>query len=96
MNELTVTVMIAGRPYRLTIDHRDEELVRNAAKLIETRMKEYANGYAFKDQQDLLAMVALQLATSTITFEDAASFRDNQLGGKLAEFDHLLTKALEN
>ncbi len=94
MDELTATVSIAGRPYRLTIDHRDEELVRKAAKLIENKMKDYANDYAFKDHQDLLAMVCLQLATSTITHEEAADFRDNQLSAKLVEFDSLLTETL--
>ncbi|MDP2424605.1 MAG: cell division protein ZapA [Bacteroidales bacterium] len=94
MDEFVVTVMIAGRPYRLTIAKRDEELVRNATKLIETKMKDYANDYAFKDQQDLLAMVALQHATATITYEEAADFRDNQLATKLVEFDHLLTETL--
>ena len=60
MEKQAITVIIAGRPYRLTINKKDEEIVRNAAKLIETRMNVYSNNYAYKDQQDLLAMASLQ------------------------------------
>jgi len=94
MEKLAITVVIAGRQYRLTINKKDEELVRNAAKLIETKMKAYASDYAFKDQQDLLAMVALQTATSTLNYEDESNFRDHQLKQRLIEIDHLISEAL--
>lgn len=94
MDKLAITVVIAGRPYRLTINKKDEELVRSAATLIESKMKDYANSYAFKDQQDLLAMVSLQFATSTRNFEEDSDFRDHQLKHRLIEIDHLITEAL--
>jgi cell division protein ZapA (FtsZ GTPase activity inhibitor) len=94
MDKLAVTVVIAGRPYRLTINKQDEELVRNAAKLIESKMKNYASDYAFKDQQDLLAMVSLQFATSTLNYEEDSDFRDHQLKHRLIEIDHLISEAL--
>jgi cell division protein ZapA (FtsZ GTPase activity inhibitor) len=94
MDKLAVTVVIAGRPYRLTINKQDEELVRNAAKLIESKMKNYASDYAFKDQQDLLAMVSLQFATSTLNYEEDSDFRDHQLKHRLTEIDHLISEAL--
>lgn len=89
-----MTVVIAGRPYRLTINKQDEELVRNAAKLIESKMKNYASDYAFKDQQDLLAMVSLQFATSTLNYEKDSDFRDHQLKHRLADIDNLISEAL--
>ena len=94
MEKLTVTVVIAGRPYRLTINKQDEELVRNAARIIETKMKDYATDYAFKDHQDLLAMVALQFATSTLNYEKDSDFRDHHLHHKLIEIDRLITETL--
>jgi len=94
MEKLAITVVIAGRQYRLTINKKDEELVRNAVKLIETKMKAYATDYAFKDQQDLLAMVALQTATSTLNYEEESDFRDHQLKHRLAEIDHLISETL--
>ena len=94
MEKLAITVVIAGRPYRLNINKKDEELVRNASKLIENKMKGYASDYAFKDQQDLLAMVALQFATSTLNLESDLDFRDNQLKNKLHLIDQLITEIL--
>ncbi|HSW67333.1 MAG TPA: cell division protein ZapA [Bacteroidales bacterium] len=91
MEELTITVSIAGRSYRLSIGKNEEELVRRGAKLIDIKMKDYANDYAFKDQQDLLAMVALQFASSTLNFEEEAAYRDTTLTAKLQEFDNILS-----
>lgn len=66
MDPFNITVTIAERPYRLVIDRMDEEIVRKAAKSINETIKEYAGSYAFKDKQDLLAMVSLQYATETL------------------------------
>ncbi|NLN95833.1 MAG: cell division protein ZapA [Bacteroidales bacterium] len=95
MEKQAITVIIAGRPYRLTINKKDEEIVRNAAKLIETRMNVYSNNYAYKDQQDLLAMASLQFATSTLNYEKEADFRIHNLYNSLVEIDRLITEALD-
>ncbi len=92
---MTITVVIAGRPYRLTINKEEEELVRNAARLIETKMNKYSSDYAFKDQQDLLAMVALQFATSTLNYEKEFDFKNLHLNNRLAEIDRLISEALD-
>lgn len=59
MEELTISVIIADRPYRLTIKRDEEEVIRKAAESINNMIKEYSSNYAFNDKQDLLAMVAL-------------------------------------
>jgi len=63
MSELSITVLLAERSYRLTISEEEEEWVRKAAKSINDKLTEYANQYAFRDKQDLLAMVCLYFAT---------------------------------
>lgn len=95
MDDFTIKVMIAGRPYRLTIDRKNEELILNAANQLEAKMKDYAADYAFKDQQDLLAMVALQFATSTLTFEKLALDTEYQIIEKLETVDSILTDTLK-
>lgn len=62
--ELSVSVIIADRPYRLKIEKSQEEMVRKAANMINETMKELSGTYHYKDRQDLLAMAALQFATS--------------------------------
>jgi Uncharacterized protein conserved in bacteria len=94
MGELSISVGIADRPYRLKIEKADEETIRKAAKLIEKTMKEYSVNYAFKDKQDLLAMVALQFVTSSLNFESQIDFTENKLESKLSEIDHVLSEVI--
>lgn len=96
MNEITVNITIADRPYRLTILRDEEERVRQAAAIINDRIRTYAQSYAYKDRQDLLAMAALQYATSALQFESEVVFRDNHLTQKLIEMDELLTNHLKS
>ena len=92
MDELTITVTIANRPYRLKIGKDEEETVRQAAKLIEKKIKEYSSSYAYKDVQDLLAMVTLQYATSTLNYKKQINNKDNQLISRLTEIDKVLSE----
>ena len=95
MEEISININIADRPYRLTISREEEQRVREAVAIINDRMKAYAKNYAYKDRQDLLAMVALQYATSSLLFESEVEFRDNHLGGKLLEIDNVLNTYLK-
>lgn len=90
MEEISVNISIADRPYRLTILREEEEQVRKAAAIINNRIKTYAQSYAYKDRQDLLAMAALQYATTSLQFESEVVFRDNHLTQKLSELNQLL------
>jgi cell division protein ZapA (FtsZ GTPase activity inhibitor) len=62
MEDLTITVYIADRPYRLKIRAEEEEFVQQAVKDINERIREYSETYAYNDRQDLLAMAALSIA----------------------------------
>lgn len=94
MNELTITVIIADRSYKLTIPKEKEEAVRNASKVIDNQLNEYASSYQYKDKQDLLAMVALQYATTAVELETQISFHNHDLIDKLAEIDRIITEQL--
>lgn len=69
MDELSIKVKIAGRTYPLTIPRQDEEKVRRAARLIDDQFHFFREQYAVKDRADLLAMVALQIATANLNTE---------------------------
>ena len=92
MEEISITVRIADRQYKLTIEKDEEEVFRKATKLLSDKLMEYAQNYAFKDKQDLLALVALQYTTSSLKFEEQASFKDDELMVRLSEIDHVLNK----
>jgi len=71
MNEQFISIIIAGRPYRLKVKSSDEEFfLREAGKMLKEKMTQYAGAYAFKDNQDLLAMVSLYFATENLNIID--------------------------
>jgi cell division protein ZapA (FtsZ GTPase activity inhibitor) len=95
MEEFSINISIADRPYRLSVKRSDEEAVREAAKIINDRIKDYAQAYAFNDKQDLLAMAALQYTLSAVRFEREVTFRENSLEQKLMEIDTVLSSHLD-
>ena len=95
MDELTISVTIADRPYRLKIRKEEEERVRKAAKKINERIKEYSENYAFNDRQDLLAMVSLEFANSSMVFEGQLKDTDQDVADKLTEIDTILSEQLD-
>jgi cell division protein ZapA len=95
MEEFSINVNIAERTYKLTIEKQEEEIVRKAAKLINDKIKEFASNYAFKDKQDLLAMIALQYTSSALNYENAKTYNNTLLKDKLIELDLILDKQLE-
>lgn len=90
MDEITINITIADKSYKMTVARPDEAMVRKAAAMINDRIKSYSMHYAFKDIQDLLAMTALQFATSTVKYESELTFRNQDLGRKLNELNALL------
>lgn len=92
MNNISINISIANRPYKLTIRRDEEERMRKAALVIDNQMKVYANNFAYKDSQDLLAMAALEFSSSSLAFESEVAFRDNHLIDKLTEIDQLLNQ----
>ena len=61
--KLKIKLSIADRVYPLTIDPRQEEGLRKAAKNIDALAKKFEQSYAVRDKQDVLAMCALQFAS---------------------------------
>ena len=90
-----ISVLIADRPYRLKVNSETEEIeFRKAGELINEKIKEYANHFAFRDKQDLLAMVVLQFAVDVVRSEESNKYQQ-ELGNKLAEMEKMLDDYLK-
>ena len=90
-DKLSIKVNLADRYYPLKIDRKDEEKIRNAAKMINEKVLQYRQKYADKDIQDFLAMAALQFVTKVIEFDqkyDFSPLEDNvkELNEELEEY----------
>ena len=94
MEKIPISVKIAERTYRMTIDPEEEEKVREAAKVINEKIKQYSESYAFNDTQDLLSMIAIQFATSSLKMEKTVNLMDDELSAKLKHIEGILTDQL--
>ena len=95
MEELTISVSIADRPYRMTIKRNEEEIVRKAADEINKNIKHYSDNFAFNDRQDLLAMVALEKATIAMVNDNNSIEADHNMVSTLSEIDQMLSENLD-
>ncbi len=77
MNELSINIHIAGRVYPLTVDSNEEANLRAAGKLIQDKLLQYSQQFNLRDQQDALAMFAIEVAN-----ENLALKRQLEAGGK--------------
>ena len=61
MDKLNIKVSLANRMYPMTIDSKEEKLIRLSVSKIDKKIKLLKSKYSVKDDQDVLAMCALQL-----------------------------------
>lgn len=95
MKEQLISVIIAERPYRLSVKNEEEEqLFREAGRLIREKMTEYGSVYAFRDKQDLLAMVTLQFAVESLGVKQVAGGQE-VLKEKLLKLERILDEHLK-
>ncbi len=95
-NEIKINVIIAERNYRLTINKADEEKVMKAVTMLNERVKSYKQAYDYRDYQDLLSMVCLQMATLNVKYESDAAYKDQYLEQKLDEISVLLSENIDS
>ncbi len=94
MAELSIKVNIANRVYPLKVTLEEEENIRKAAKMINERVKEYGENFSVRDNQDLLAMCALQFVNESL---QASGKQESQLGNldeEISDMDKLITASI--
>ena len=94
MGQFSISITVADRPYKLVIDKENEEVFRKAAKLVDDRIKTYSNNYAYKDKQDLIAMVALENTIHYLQNERTSQEKEKTLDNKLIEIEATLDQIL--
>lgn len=92
MGEISIKVKIADRPYKLLVDAQEELGIVKASELIEEKISLYADKYAYKDFQDLLAMVLLEIAVEKVRNETQQVENEKQIAEKLKDLSEIFTK----
>ena len=94
MSGLSIKIKIANRVYPLTINSSEEEGLRSSAELINKNIEEFEKQYAVKDKQDLLAMVALKIASNNFTLERDGVTVNSNIEEDLIEIENIIDKHL--
>ena len=94
MENVSVTVNILERSYKLSIAASEEKSLRDAAALIDAQARMFKKQYGHRDNQDLLAMVSLAQVTELIKTQESLKYKDNELIEKLTEIDSVLENNL--
>lgn len=89
-NELSIKVNIADRYYPLRVTPEEEEIVRQASRLINEKLKSFQQQFGVRDKQDMLCMTVLELATQLITRDKNTATEGEGLGLNLKEIQELL------
>ncbi|MCF8254775.1 MAG: cell division protein ZapA [Bacteroidia bacterium] len=90
MNELSINIHIAGRVYPLTVHSNEEINLRAAGKLIQDKLQDYSKQFNLRDQQDALAMLAIEIANENLALKRQIAQSAQDTEKELDEINQLL------
>ena len=69
-NLFRITIKIAERGYKLNVSRKQEELYRNAAKYVDSKLSKFINKHSQQDMETYLSLTALELAVELLNKEE--------------------------
>ena len=96
MKELSIKIKIADREYPMRVVPEDEERIRKAGRVINEKIKTYAQQFGIDDKQDLLAMVAFDILVDRSQKEEIEVTHDESVTDRISHLGSLVSKALES
>lgn len=69
-DKIKIKLLIADSYYPLTIKPEDEEMVREAAKRVNDRIKDYRKLYPNQDPKEIISMVAYGFSLYALKIKD--------------------------
>ncbi len=90
LNELSININIAGRVYPISVKPSEEASLRAAGKLIQDKLQQYSEQFALRDNQDALAMFALEIANELQKHKNQDYLMDAEIEKELIQMDQLL------
>ncbi len=96
MSEINIKVEIAGSVFPLKVDAEDEENIKEAVNLINTKIAEFEKNYAIKDKKDVLSMVMLQLVSQLYKQANTAEKELSNLKKLFTDVEEMLKLHLKN
>lgn len=96
MSEVNIKVEIAGGIFPLKVDAADEDNIKEAVNLINTKIAEFERMYAVKDKKDVLTMVMLQLVSQLYKQANTAEKELSNLKQLFAGVEEMLKQHVRN
>ena len=90
MNEISINISIAGRKYPLTIAASDEQNIRAISKMINEKVQAYSKQFSLKDNQDALALFAIEIAADHEKISLLLEANKEQISKELLELKNIL------
>jgi cell division protein ZapA len=95
MKELSIKIKIADREYPMKVIPEDEECIRKAGRIINEKIKHYAQQFGIDDKQDLLAMVAFDILADKSQKEEIEEINDDTVTERISGLNNMVSRALE-
>lgn len=93
MEEVSVSIVILDRTYKLRVKKQDEEILYAAAEMINSQIRDFSKLQPSRDRQDLIAMAAIAQMTQLIKIQNITEAQDSELIRKLNRINQLLEDA---
>jgi len=94
MEKLNIKISLANRLYPMNVDDSEEKVIRLSAAKIEQIMKKLKERYSVKDDQDLLAMCALQLCVKLEKIAHKKSTENEILIKEIVDIKNTISKVI--
>ena len=94
MEKLNIKVSLANRLYPMNVSPSEEKFVRISASKIEKIIKEFREKYSVRDDQDLLAMCALQLCVKLEKLESGSIGENKRILQDLSDLNKLISDVM--
>jgi len=91
MNEQAIKIRIADRDYPMRVTEEEEERLRKAGRVLNERLKAFREQFGIEDKQDLLAMVALEVAADSLQTAKSKEATSSDFADKLTRLEHVLS-----
>lgn len=96
MSEVNIKVEIAGSVFPLKVNAEDEQNIKEAVDLINTKIAEFEKNYAIKDKKDVLSMTMLQLVAQLYKQANTAEKELSHLKSLFMDVEEMLKEHQRN
>lgn len=96
MSEINIKVEVAGSVYPLKVNETDEQNIKEAVELINSKIVEFEKNYAIKDKKEVMGMVMLQLVSQLYKQAHTAEQELSNLKKLFADVEVMLKEHIKN